>query len=85
MSQRLCSQSIIPSALETFTALTAGSSVLAGVGLIGLKEGWDAEKIEDRVYRLQHNTGQIRTDLFSAGGFVGGSLLSFLLSKPRTL
>ena len=52
--------------------------MLAGVGLIGLKEGWDQEKIEDRVYRLRHNAGQIRTDKFAARGALGRSILPSL-------
>jgi len=55
------------------------TAVLAGVGLIGFKEGWDQERIEDRVYRLQHNAGQKRTDNFAVGGLLGGSILTFLL------
>ena len=65
--------------------LTVAFAVLAGVGLIGLKEGWDQEKIEDRVYRLEHNAGQIRTDRFAAGGALGGGILTFLSGKLSNL
>lgn len=54
---------------------TAG---LAGVGLLGLKEGWDKEKIEDRAYRLHYSGSQNRTDRFSEYGAAAGTAGAFL-------
>jgi len=67
--------------LNRTTGITTLATLLAGVGLIGFKEGWDQERIEDRVYRLQHNAGQKRTDNFAVGGLLGGSILTFLLGS----
>ena len=53
-------------------------AVLAGIGLIGLKEGWNKEKIEDRVYRLHYNAGQNRMDMYSSYGGLAGTALAGL-------
>lgn len=52
--------------------------MVAGLGLIGGKEGFDQEKIGDRVYRLRENKQQNRCDHFAYGGAVGGAALSCL-------
>ena len=58
------------------------AAVLAGMGLVGQKEGFDAEKIKDRVYKLENNKQQNRCDHFAYGGAVIGSALSCLRGEP---
>lgn len=53
-------------------------AVIAGLGLIGGKEGFNQERIGDRVYRLKHNDSQNRCDTFAYSGAVGGAALSCL-------
>ena len=54
-------------------------AVLAGLGVLGWKEGWDEEKIKDRAYRLHHSTSQNRADNFTAVGGVGGGFAAYAL------
>ena len=57
---------------------------MAGLGLIGGKEGFDQEKIGDRVYRLRENKQQNRCDHFAYGGALGGAALSCLRGGQST-
>lgn len=56
---------------------------MAGLGLIGGKEGFDQERIGDRVYRLRENKQQNRCDHFAYGGALGGAALSCLRGDNR--
>ena len=49
------------------------------------REGFDKEKLEDRVYRLHYNVSQNRTDRFAQVGALLGAAANSILRGPSTI
>lgn len=64
-----------------FTGLT----IATAMGVYKLKDA-DQASIEDRVYRLHYNAGQVRTDGYArAGAILGASAASYAVWPPTPL